>query len=153
MSNQKGHTINITSCNTCRCTVPQLCKFERWQKAAAGKRSLSAPWDYTTCIFISVFMPSSQGHAVTFRRSGDVSRIADDTVLHTSPLKVSLFSSRSTHYSTFFSSSLLISDVTSLWRCAAKRRLVCVFFLPPFMPAKVRPVKIKPLSAYISLIG
>lgn len=37
----------------------------------------------TTRILISVFMPSSRGRALTFRLSGDVSRIADDTVLHT----------------------------------------------------------------------
>lgn len=36
----------------------------------------------TTRILISVFMPGSRGRALTFRLSGDVSRIADDTVLH-----------------------------------------------------------------------
>lgn len=55
----------------------------------------------TTCILISIFMPSSQGRALTFRLSGDVSRIADDTVLHTHPLKVSLLSPGITHYSRF----------------------------------------------------
>lgn len=37
----------------------------------------------TTCILISVFMPSSRGRGLTFRLCGDVSRIADDTLLHT----------------------------------------------------------------------
>lgn len=82
-----------------------------------------------------------EGHAFTFRLSGDVSRIADDTVRHT-------FLERSPSF------PLVLHIIPAFLHCANQGCDIAaeecskekvgrfVFLFPPSMPAKVQPVKL-----------